>query len=114
MMKKSISLFLLLATALFIESCSYSYFYPQANYKAYNAIVPGSVKLYAGRPNAKFEVIGSIFADHHTELDKAVLLLKKRAAENGANAVMDLKFAKIDDHTSTRIGLQGTAIRVLE
>lgn len=105
---KKIALILLML--VFVASCTVKTHFLQTDAVAYEAVSPEQVKIYTGNKlDAEFVVIGSVAADSPS-VDGAVKALKEEAGKIGANAVIDVKLAKIASSDS-RTGISGVAVR---
>jgi len=96
---------------LVFSGCAVSTYYLQDGAKTYPPTDPNNVKVYAaGSLRQKYDVIGSIAVDGVGGADDALKLLREKAADLGANAILDTRLVKMVSYTS-RTGLSGVAVR---
>ncbi len=112
---------LLLAVLLgVLNGCAVATFYPQDGAKTYPPTDPRQVRVYAGSlddrgtsgisPPPHYEVIGSIAVDKPGDGTDALLLLREKAAQVGANAVIEARLTKATSFQH-RTGISGVAVR---
>jgi hypothetical protein len=94
---------------LVFVSCSIKTHYVQTGSKTYPATEAAKILIYSKTPEKQFEVIGSV-AVHASGQKHAIKVLKKKAAELGADAIIDINLDKIASYTQT-CGINGTAIK---
>ena len=97
--------------------CSYYTNYITAeNSQKFEQVNPKEVKIYSNMPTNvnKYEVIGLVACDVLGDSDYALVKLKEEAASIGANAIINIKLSKIGSYMEQRVGMNGTAVRIIE
>lgn len=90
-------------------SCSIKTHYVQTGSKTYPPTEPSNILVYSMTPEKQFEVIGSVAVFASGE-KQAVKVLKKKAAEIGADAVIEINLDKITSYNQA-CGINGTAVK---
>ncbi|WP_269226682.1 heavy metal-binding domain-containing protein [Flavobacterium eburneipallidum] len=90
-------------------SCSIKTHYVQTGGKTYPKTEENSILIYSRTPEKQYEVIGSVavFAASEKQSLKA---LKKKAAELGADAIIEINLDKISS-VSQATGISGVAVK---
>jgi|LakMenE18May11ns_1017448.scaffolds.fasta_scaffold9894063_3 hypothetical protein len=90
-------------------SCSIKTHYVQTGSKTYPPTEPTNILIYSKNPERQYDIIGSvaIFAAGEKQ---AVKVLRKKASELGADAIIDITLDKISS-PSQATGISGTAIK---
>ena len=101
----------LLLLVLAISSCSFSTFYQQSGSIIFEPVSPEIVEIHTGDIDQEYFVIGVIAVDAVGNGEKSKQLLKEKAAELGANAVIKTELSKIGAMVA-RTGVNGIAVRV--
>jgi hypothetical protein len=99
----------------FILACSYSAgVRTDNNQKEFDPTDADSVKIFSGNQIEHQYIIGEVFAYHDLceSPDCVTHLLKKEAAQLGANAIMGVQYEYDYDHASIEIKARGQAIYI--
>lgn len=102
------NLFCLSILLLFV-SCSIKTHYLQTGSKMYPVTEAKNILIYSRVPEKPYEVIGSVAVWAIGE-KQALNALKKKAAEIGADAIIEITLDKISS-PSRSTGINGTAIK---
>lgn len=95
---------------LLFASCSIKTHYLQTGSKTYPATKVENILIYSKTPEKAYDVIGSVAIMAASGEEHAVKVLKKKAAELGADAIIDIKLDKFNSF-SQATGISGTAIK---
>lgn len=95
---------------MILTGCYYAY-YPQTGSASYKATYPEEIRVYSGAPDQDYMVMGSVAVDVIGDADAAVKHLKKKAAEMGADAIINAKLTKVNSSAS-RTGISGVAVKL--
>lgn len=98
-----------LLVVLVFASCSIKTHYVQTGGKTYPSTETASILIYSRTPEKPYDVIGSVAVFGGNE-KLAVKALKKKAAELGADAVIEITLDKISS-VSQATGINGTAVK---
>lgn len=90
-------------------SCSFKTHYIQTGSTAYEATDVNKILIFSKTPEKKYQVIGSIAAFGASE-KLAIKALKKKAAELGADAVIEITLDKISTYNQS-MGISGVAVK---
>jgi hypothetical protein len=96
--------------ALSLAGCSITSVYREPGAAMPAPIDAKEVKLFSGEPMS-YRVLGAIAVDVMGDGEKAAALLKEKAAELGADGVIQVRLDKLVSFT-TRTGANGTAVRL--
>ena len=87
---------------ILLSGCFHAY-YPQTGSKTYKPTQAEYIEIYTGEPGQEYVVMGSIAADVISNSDAALNHLKKRAAQIGADAVINVQ-------VTSNLGCGGTGV----
>ncbi len=90
--------------------CHLSTHYIQTGSRNYEETIPDAVKIYSGEPQEEYIVIGSIAVDYVGNSTNTMTYLKEKAAELGADAVIQTKLTSIITNAK-RLGANGVAVK---
>jgi Putative heavy-metal-binding len=95
---------------LVFSSCSIKTHYIQTGGKSYSQTESKNILIYSGAPEKPYDVIGSVAVMSASGQEQAVKVLKKKAAELGADAIIEINLDKISS-VSQATGISGTAVK---
>lgn len=102
--------FIYLSILLVLASCSIKTHYLQTGSKIYPATKAENILIYSSTPEKPYDIIGSVAIMAASGEEHAVKVLKKKAAEPGADAIIDISLDKFNSF-SQATGISGTAIK---
>jgi hypothetical protein len=100
---------ILIISVFLISGCSYTTHFVQSGSRVYEQTEPESIKIYSGKPDIEFVVIGNVASNVPDDVESAVSKLQEEAAELGADAIINAKIDYLS--TQSRTGLSGVAIK---
>lgn len=98
-----------LLVVLVFASCSIKTHYVQTGGKTYPKTEENSILIYSKAPEKQYEVIGSV-AVYATSEKLSLKSLKKKAAEIGADAIIEITLDKISS-VNQATGISGIAVK---
>jgi uncharacterized protein YbjQ (UPF0145 family) len=102
--------FIYFSILLMFASCSIKTHYIQTGSKTYPTTIAENILIFSGSPEKQFDVIGSVAVFAPSGEEQAVRVLKKKAAELGADAIIEIKLDKISS-VNQAAGISGTAVK---
>lgn len=100
---------LYLLILIVFASCSIKTHYVQTGAKTYPKTEENNILIYSKSPEKQYDIIGSV-AVYGTNEKIAVKSLKKKAAELGADAVIEITLDKISS-VNQATGINGIAVK---
>ena len=99
-----------LSILLLFVSCSIKTHYLQTGSKTYPTTNVENILIYSGSSDKAYDVIGSIAVYAVSGDDEAVKVLKSKAAELGADAVINIILDKVSS-SDQATGISGVAVK---
>lgn len=99
-----------LSILFLLVSCSIKTHYVQTGSKTYPATDANKILIYSRTPEKPYDIIGSVAAYADSGEEVAVKTLKKKAAEIGADAIIEISLDKMSSY-SQATGINGTAVK---
>ena len=99
-----------LSILLLFVSCSIKTHYLETRSKTYPPTDISNILIYSRAPQKPYDIIGSVAIFAASGEEQAVKVLKKKAAELGADAVIEITLDKISS-PSQATGISGTAVK---
>ncbi len=92
------------------NSCSIATHYVQSGSTTYPVTKDSNILIYSNTCDKQFDIIGNVAVLAALGDEQAVKVLKKKAAELGADAIIEVKLDKISSYNQS-CGISGIAIK---
>lgn len=99
-----------LSILLLFVSCSIKTHYVQTGSKTFPPTEAKNILIFSRTPEKPYDIIGSVAIFAASGEEHAVKVLKKKAAEIGADAIIEINLDKISS-PSQATGISGTAVK---
>ena len=104
--------FLLIVTLAVATSCSYYSSYPKYTTTSYPKTNPNEILIFPKSIDRDYEIIGLIGADVKGDSIAAIEKIKKKAAKEGADAIIHFSLNQLSSSEMT--GGSGVAVKLVE